>query len=77
MKVRVKRGGPCGTMIDFLGDLEGYDAITLSAMELVLEGGPEALMHQLSYSDIDLIKEEFPAVYEKAVEIGILVEDEE
>lgn len=77
MKVNVKRGGPCGTMIDFLGDQEGYDAITLSAMELVLEGGPEALMHQLSYSDIDLIKEEFPAVYEKAVELGILVEDEE
>lgn len=76
MKVRVKRGGPCGSMFDFLSDKEGYDAITLSAVEMVLEEGIEALMHQLSYSNIDLIKEEFPSVYEKAVEIGILVEDD-
>jgi hypothetical protein len=63
-------------MFDFMSDMEGYDAITLSAVEMVLEEGIEALMHQLSYSNIDLIKEEFPSVYEKAVELGILVEDD-
>lgn len=77
MKVRVNRGGPCGSMFDFLSDKEGYDDITLAAVELVLEEGIEALMNQLSYSDIDLIKEEYPTVYEKAIELGILVEDEE
>ena len=77
MKVRVNRGGPCGgSMFDFLSDREGYDDITLAAMELVLEEGPEALMHQLSYSDIELIKEEYPTVYERAVELGILTEEE-
>lgn len=77
MKVRVNRGGlPCGgSMFDFLSDREGYDDITLSAMELVLEKGPDALMHQLSYSDIDLIRDEYPTVYERAIELGILTED--
>ena len=75
MKVHVNRGGPCGgSMFDFLSDLKGYDFITLAAMELVLEEGPDALMHQLSYSDIDLIKEEYPTVYERAIELGILKE---
>jgi hypothetical protein len=79
MKVNVNRGGvPCGgCMFDFLIDREGYDDITLAAMELVLEKGPDALMHQLSYSDIDLIKEEYPTVYERAVELGILTGDDE
>ena len=74
MKIHVKRGGlPCGgCMFDFLSDSEDYDAITLSAMEIVLEEGPDALMHQLSYSDIELIKEEYPTVYERAIELGIL-----
>ena len=78
MKVNVNRGGlPCGgCMFDFLSDSEDYDAITLSAMELILEKGPDALMHQLSYSDIELIKEEFPTVYERAIELGILTEEE-
>jgi hypothetical protein len=78
MKVNVNRGGiPCGgSMFDFLSDREGYDDITLSAMELVLEEGPDALMHQLSYSDVDLIKEEYPTVYERAIELGILTEEE-
>ena len=78
MKVHVNRGGiPCGgCMFDFMSDLEGYDEITLAAMELILEKGPDALMHQLSYSDIELIKEEFPTVYERAIELGILVEEE-
>jgi hypothetical protein len=36
MKVNVNRGGvPCGgSMFDFLSDREGYDDITLSAIEL-------------------------------------------
>lgn len=77
MKVNVNRGGiPCGgSMYDFLSDVEGYDDITLAAMELVLEEGPDALMHQLSYSDIDLIKEEYPTVYARAIELGILTEE--
>ena len=77
MKVNVNRGGvPCGgCMYDFLSDQEGYDDITLAAMELVLEKGPDALMHQLSYSDIELIKEEYPTVYERAIELGILTEE--
>jgi hypothetical protein len=78
MKIHVNRGGvPCGgSMFDFLGHNDWYDEITLAAMELVLEEGPDALMHQLSYSDIELIKEEYPTVYERAVELGILTEEE-
>ena len=78
MKVHVNRGGiPCGgSMFDFLGHNDWYDEVTLAAMELVLEEGPDALMHQLSYSDIELIKEEYPTVYEKAVELGIITEEE-
>jgi hypothetical protein len=78
MKVHVNRGGiPCGgSMFDFLGHNDWYDEVTLAAMELVLEEGPDALMHQLSYSDIELIKEEYPTVYERAVELGILTEEE-
>ena len=78
MKVRVNRGGiPCGgSMFEFLGHNDWYDEVTLAAMELVLEEGPDALMHQLSYSDIELIKEEYPTVYERAVELGILTEEE-
>ena len=79
MKVNVNRGGiPCGgSMFDFLSELGGYDDITLAAMELVLEEGPDALMHQLSYADIELIKEEYPTVYERAIELGILELEEE
>jgi hypothetical protein len=63
-------------MFDFLSDREGYDDITLSAMELILENGPDALMHQLSYADIELIKDGYPTVYERAIELGILTEEE-
>ena len=77
MKVHVNHGGPCGgSMFDFLSDREGYDDITLAAMELILEKGPDALMHQLSYSDVELIKEEYPTVYERAIELGILTNEE-
>lgn len=74
MKVNVNRGGvPCGgSMYEFLSDREGYDDITLSAMELILEAGPDALIHQLSYADIELIKEEYPTVYARAIELGII-----
>ncbi len=74
----INRGDiPCGgSMFDFLSDREGYDDITLAAMELVLEEGPDALMRQLSYSDIELIKEEYPTVYERAIELGILTEED-
>ena len=77
MKVNVNRGGvPCGgSMFDFLGHNDWYDEVTLAAMELVLEEGPDALMHQLSYSDIELIKEEYPTVYARAIELGIIVEE--
>ena len=73
MKIHVNRGGvPCGgSMYEFLGDEEGYDLLTLSAMEVVLEHGPDALMHQLSYADIEYLKE-YPAVYERAIELGII-----
>ena len=73
MKIHVNRGGvPCGgSMYEFLGDKKGYDEITLSAMEVVLEQGADALMHQLSYTDIEYLKE-FPAVYERAIELGII-----
>lgn len=73
MKIHVNRGGvPCGgSMYEFLGDTKGYDEITLSAMEIVLEQGADALMHQLSYADIEYLKE-YPAVYERAIELGII-----
>lgn len=79
MKVNVNRSGvPCGgSMFEFLGHNDWYDEVTLAAMELVLERGPDALMHQLSYSDIELIKEEYPTVYERAIELGILTEEDE
>ena len=74
MKIHVNRGGvPCGgSMYDFLGHNDWYDEVTLAAMELVLEEGPDALMHQLSYSDVEFIKEEYPTVYERAIELGII-----
>lgn len=73
MKIHVNRGGvPCGgSMYEFLGSAKGYDAITLSAMEVVLEQGADALMHQLSYADIEFLKE-FPTVYKRAIELGII-----
>jgi hypothetical protein len=74
----VDRGGmPCGgSMYEILSMHKGYDDITFAAMELILEKGPDALMHQLSYSDIELIEEEYPTVYERAIELGILTEEE-
>jgi hypothetical protein len=63
-------------MWDALSFVEGYDDITFAAMELVLEKGPDALMRQLNYDDIERVKE-FPTIYQRAIELGILKGDEE
>lgn len=69
------RGLPCGgSMYEILSMFEGYDDITFSAMELVLEKGPDALMYQLNYDDIERVKE-FPVIYKRAIELGILTEE--
>jgi hypothetical protein len=56
--------------------LEGYNDITRAAMELVLEEGPDALMYQLNYDDVDFLREEFPVIYKRAIELGILTGEE-
>lgn len=63
------------SMWDALSFVEGYDDITFAAMELVLEKGPDALMRQLNYDDIERVKE-FPVIYKRAVELGILTGEE-
>ena len=69
------RGIPGGiSMYEMLSMFEGYNDITFAAMELVLEEGPDALMYQLNYDDIERVKE-FPTVYERAIELGILKEE--
>lgn len=62
------------SMWDALSFVEGYDDVTFAAMELVLEQGPDALMRQLNYDDIAHVKE-FPAIYQRAIELGILKEE--
>ena len=62
------------SMWDALSFVGGYDDITFAAMELVLEKGPDALMCQLNYDDIERVKE-FPAIYRRAIELGILKEE--
>lgn len=72
-----------GNRVEFTGDSmyellsmhKGYDDITFSAMELILENGPDALMYQLNYDDIERVKE-FPTVYERAIELGILTKED-
>ena len=63
------------SMYELLSMHKGYDDITFSAMELVLENGPDALMYQLNYDDIERVKE-FPVVYERAIELGILPKED-
>jgi hypothetical protein len=66
------RGVPGGvSMYEMMSFLEGYDDVTFAAMELVLEKGPDALMHQLNYDDIERVKQ-FPVIYKRAIELGIL-----
>ena len=73
----MNRGGlPCGgSMYEILSMFEAYDDITFAAMELILEEGPDALMYQLNYDDIERVKM-FPTICKRAVELGILTEDE-
>lgn len=73
----VNRGGlPCGgSMCETMSFLEGYDDITRAAMELVLEKGPDALMYELRYDDVEFLREEFPTIYQRAIELGILKGD--
>ena len=69
-------GIPCGgSMYEILSFVEGYDDITFAAMELVLEEGPDALMRQLNYDDIERVKQ-FPVIYKRAIELGILTGEE-
>jgi hypothetical protein len=44
-------------------------------MELILEKGPDALMYQLNYDDIEYVKQ-FPSICKKAIELGIQTEEE-
>jgi hypothetical protein len=60
-------------MYEMMSFLEGYNDVTFAAMELVLEEGPDSLMYQLNYDDIERVKE-FPAIYKRAVELGIIKE---
>lgn len=72
----VNRGGPCGgSMYEMMSFLEGYNDITFAAMELILEEGPDALMYQLNYDDIERVKM-FPTICKRAIELGILTADE-
>lgn len=73
----INRGGsPCGgSMHEIMSFLEGYNDITFAAMELILEEGPDALMYQLNYDDIERVKQ-FPTICKKAIELGILTEEE-
>ena len=64
-----------GSMYEILSMHKGYDDITFTAMELILEEGPDALMRQLNYDDIERVKQ-FPTVYERAIELGILTGEE-
>lgn len=69
-------GIPCGgSMYEILSMHEGYDDITFAAMELILEEGPDALMRQLNYDDIERVKQ-FPVIYKRAIELGILTGEE-
>lgn len=71
------RGVPGGvSMYEMMSFLEGYNDITFSAMELILENGPDALMYQLNYDDIERVKL-FPTIYKRAIELGILTGDEQ
>ena len=75
-ELRDCRGVPGGvSMYEIMSMFEGYDDITFSAMELILEKGPDALMYQLNYDDIERVKE-FPVIYKRAIELGILTGEE-
>lgn len=68
------RGVPV-SMYEIFSMHEGYDDITFAVTELILEKGPDALMYQLNYDDIERVKQ-FPTIYQRAIELGILTGDE-
>ena len=68
------RGLPV-SMYEIFSMHEGYDDITFAAMELILENGPDALMYQLNYDDIERVKQ-FPTIYQRAIELGILTNED-
>ena len=69
-------GAPVGmSMYEIYSMFDEYDEISMTAMELVLTEGSDALMRQLNFDDIGFVKT-FPAVYKRALELGILVEEE-
>jgi hypothetical protein len=63
------------SMYEIYSMFEEYDEISMTAMELVLKEGPDALMRQLNYDNIKLVRT-FPAICKKAIELGILTEEE-
>lgn len=63
------------SMYEIYSMFDEYDEISMAAMELVLTKGPDALMRQLNYDDIEFVKT-FPAVCKRAIELGILTEEE-
>ena len=63
------------SMYEIMSMHEGYDDITFAAMELILEKGPDALMYQLNYDDIEHVKQ-FPTIYQRAIELGIITAEE-
>lgn len=63
------------SMYEIYSMFDEYDEISMTAMELVLTKGPDALMRQLNYDDIEFVKT-FPAVYKRAIELGILTGEE-
>jgi hypothetical protein len=72
----IMEGFPCGgSMYEIMSMFEAYDDITFAAMELILEKGPDALMYQLNYDDIEHVKQ-FPVIYKRAIELGILIGEE-
>lgn len=77
MEDHVNCNGVAGgiSIYEFFSVLEGYNEIAMFAMELVLTKGPDALMRELNYDDIEFVKEH-PAVCKKAIELGILTEEE-
>ena len=63
------------SMYEILSMHEGYDDITFAAMELILEKGADALMYQLNFDDIERVKQ-FPEVHKRAIQLGILTEND-
>lgn len=62
------------SMYEIYSMFDEYDEISMTAMELVLTEGVDALMRQLNFDDIEFVKT-FPAVYKRAIELGILPEE--